>query len=582
VRLVEHERLGAAQREPLAVLEDDLVVEDDDLRSPGLPARDAAPGEHRNGPVREPRPDLSFPVELEGRGAHDDGRVGVVGLERRERLDGLAETLLVGEEGAAALEQVGDAGALERLELAAEPCRHLRRQLGAGAGAGATDRLDRLVVLHPDRVERSAGIRRDIDLVLGEEVLEPLDEERVDGQRRPVPLRARQQAERGERLGIPVDVESEAWLGDPGDEREGGGGGGEADLQAGGAAGGAAVEAGARELEQGVGHLWLERKPLAPATVRRAVGKEVGKLVGDRVGHEPAPPVVAGGGDAADPARGALGQPGVDLRRDAQLPEALDDALDVRAARIVGLGPPLPGIPVEAPAGDAAHRVDDLRAVGEREDDHLPAVRRGAQGHVVRRGGELERHASDGRGAAGGSRPDAPARRGGRLERLSQRRVGGLGRMGHGGRPPARPQAVTQRRIAREAPDRGGQGRGLVGRDEQRVGAVAQVLGRATRARRDDRAPDRHRLERHEPPGFCPADGEEDRVGSRVEVAHRRSRDDRAQAQAVGEPETGRQVAQLRHVGRRAVADQVERRAGELGERPDRVSTPLRGESRPG
>ena len=48
---------------------------------------------------------LALPVELQRRRADDDRRERVVGLERRERLDGLAEALLVGEEARARVER---------------------------------------------------------------------------------------------------------------------------------------------------------------------------------------------------------------------------------------------------------------------------------------------------------------------------------------------------------------------------------------------------------------------------------------------------------------------------------------------
>ncbi len=81
--------------------------------------------------VRQPALELAQPVELEARRTHDDRRIRAVGLERRERLDRLAEALLVGEERAALGEQIAHPGALERLQLAAEPG-HLERRLGRG------------------------------------------------------------------------------------------------------------------------------------------------------------------------------------------------------------------------------------------------------------------------------------------------------------------------------------------------------------------------------------------------------------------------------------------------------------------
>src|SRR5690606_21198478 len=98
--------------------------------------RDPA-GDDGDGAVRQPPPRLPLPVELERGRADDGGGEGPVGLERDERLDGLAEPLLVGEEGAAGLEQVADAGPLERLERAAEPGgeRRVGRRGGRARGA---------------------------------------------------------------------------------------------------------------------------------------------------------------------------------------------------------------------------------------------------------------------------------------------------------------------------------------------------------------------------------------------------------------------------------------------------------------
>ena len=81
---------------------------------------DAAALDDGDAAVREPVRRLALPVELQRRRADDDRREGVVGLERGERLDGLAEALLVGDEGAPRLEHVAHAGPLKRRELAAE------------------------------------------------------------------------------------------------------------------------------------------------------------------------------------------------------------------------------------------------------------------------------------------------------------------------------------------------------------------------------------------------------------------------------------------------------------------------------
>ena len=73
-------------------------------------------------------------------------------LERRERLHGLAETLLVGDEGATALERVADARPLEGVQLAAE-----RQPVELGVlGVGQRHRGGRALVLLPQLVEQLA------------------------------------------------------------------------------------------------------------------------------------------------------------------------------------------------------------------------------------------------------------------------------------------------------------------------------------------------------------------------------------------------------------------------------------------
>jgi hypothetical protein len=72
--------------------------------------------------------DLPAPVELQRRRADDHGRIGVVGLQGGERLDGLAEPLLVGEEAAPRRQRIRDPGTLERPQLPAQPV--LDRQPG--------------------------------------------------------------------------------------------------------------------------------------------------------------------------------------------------------------------------------------------------------------------------------------------------------------------------------------------------------------------------------------------------------------------------------------------------------------------
>ena len=104
---------------------------------------------------------LALPHQLHARRAHDDGREGVVRLERRQRLDGLAEALLVGDERAPALERVAHARALERVQHAAQLDAVQLRVLG---------------------VRERDGARRAV--VLGDELVEQLGHGLLDQQRR--------------------------------------------------------------------------------------------------------------------------------------------------------------------------------------------------------------------------------------------------------------------------------------------------------------------------------------------------------------------------------------------------------------
>ena len=103
VGLVEDQRLGPRDREPLAVRVHDLVVEDRDV---GLRDRLAGADDDVQRAVRQPVLGLALPVELQRRRADDDRRVGVVLLQRGQRLDGLAQALLVGDEQPPRLERV--------------------------------------------------------------------------------------------------------------------------------------------------------------------------------------------------------------------------------------------------------------------------------------------------------------------------------------------------------------------------------------------------------------------------------------------------------------------------------------------
>jgi hypothetical protein len=111
----------------------------------------------------------------------------------------------------------------------------------------------------------------------------------------------------------------------------------------------------------------------------RAVEQDLRHRAGAGVEREPAAAVVARGRDAADPAAVDRAQPRVDLRARRELGEAVDHVRDVDARPVVDRRVPLAAVPVEAAAGDAAHERDDVRVVGEREDDDRGAVAVAAQ-----------------------------------------------------------------------------------------------------------------------------------------------------------------------------------------------------------
>ena len=181
VRLVDDERARRAPGERLAVRGDDLVVEDRDVGA----RRHGRPGPSTTATLRcgSQRARLALPVELERRRADDDGGIGVVGLERGERLDRLAEALLVGQERAARVQRVADAGPLERLERAAERAGDLGDRLGRSsrASGGSRRRASACSARRRSSARPRAGL--DLDAVQGQEVVERLDEPRVERQR---------------------------------------------------------------------------------------------------------------------------------------------------------------------------------------------------------------------------------------------------------------------------------------------------------------------------------------------------------------------------------------------------------------
>ena len=204
VRLVDDERPRRDEGKLLAVVGDELVVEDRDV---GPRRNGAAAGDDRDRAVRQPVSGLTLPPELHRCGTDDDRRIRVVGLERGERLDGLAEPLFVGEERAARVEHVAHRGPLERRESAAEH-RGGRVDRIRLSRPGAADRVGRGVALGEEPGEHLVGGLRHLDVEAGDEAVKFVGKPRVerDGAR---PLRSRQLLEGGPDIGIPDDLEAE-------------------------------------------------------------------------------------------------------------------------------------------------------------------------------------------------------------------------------------------------------------------------------------------------------------------------------------------------------------------------------------
>ena len=305
-------------------------------------------------------------------GQIDDRRVGVVLLERGERLDGLAQPLLVGDEQPPRLQRVAHAGALERPQLAAEarprrPARRRRRR-----ASGGRRRSRRRARSAAARAPRCAFVA-DVDRVQADEVLERLQQVRVDRERAAVRLGRRQLDERADRVRVPVDLELEARLAVALDQHQRRRRGLEPDLQPRGAAQRARIQPRARQSSSVSATSSVNgsqrRSPRCSASASSSSGSSPAIPSST---NQPVP-AAPRGGHAPDPALDRARQPLLDVRRDLELREALDHALDVGGGGVRARRPPLLGLPVEAPARDRAHGVDDVGAVREREDDGLVA-----------------------------------------------------------------------------------------------------------------------------------------------------------------------------------------------------------------
>ena len=142
-------------------------------------------------------------------------------------------------------------------------------------------------------------------------------------------------------------------------------------LQRGDAAARGAVHArAAAQLGQRLGAAAGQRRQQgAVLALDGALEQRLGHRPRARAQDPPAAAVVARGRHAPDPAALDGGQPGVDLGAGGQLREALEHLGDVDPGPVVDRRPPLARVPVEAPLRDAPHDGDDVRVVGEGEDD---------------------------------------------------------------------------------------------------------------------------------------------------------------------------------------------------------------------
>ena len=199
--------------ERLAVGGDDLVVDDHDVGG----RRDAAAAARPRRPTRwgSQLARLALPVELQRGRADDDRRVGAVGLERGQRLDRLAQPLLVGQEGPPGLEDVADPGPLEGL-------RARRRATAATSGIGGAlvareraDRRRRLLVLGAQAGEQLGRPRRVTSTAVeGDERVEGRRDPRVRGDRPAGRARAGRRTPRPTSR-VPQDLEPQAQAVDP-------------------------------------------------------------------------------------------------------------------------------------------------------------------------------------------------------------------------------------------------------------------------------------------------------------------------------------------------------------------------------
>ena len=204
VRLVDDERPRSLARQRPVMRGDHLVVDDRDL---GRRRDRPAPVDHGDGTVGQPALGLALPAELHRGRADHDRRVGAVRLQGGQRLDGLAQSLLVGQERSAGLQRVAHRGPLKRRGLAAEDGRGLGERLGLG-GARAPDRISGVAVLGQQPLQHVDRLSGDRDVVAGDEGVQRLGKPGIQRNRSGA-VGARKLGEAEADVGVPQDLQAQ-------------------------------------------------------------------------------------------------------------------------------------------------------------------------------------------------------------------------------------------------------------------------------------------------------------------------------------------------------------------------------------
>ena len=322
---------------------------------------------------RQPALGLALPVELEARRADDDGRVGVVGLQRGERLRpscrGPARRPGTCAAPAARRRRRRAGTAAARRRARPRP-RAAARRARASGGRPRSPRRARA----RRRSSTSAAFGADLDAERAQVVLERLEQVRVDRQRAAVRLAGGQREEGGDRLRVPVDVELEARLPDALDQRQRGRRRARArPAGAGRSAARALVEARALALEQRLGDLRGERQPQPAAALVGQRGELLRQLAGDRLQHEaPAPPSLPAPTRPTQPVTASASHASTSGATFSQAWRSITPLTYGAVASACGAHHSL-RVPVEAAAGDRAHGVDHLARYGkEKTTDSWP------------------------------------------------------------------------------------------------------------------------------------------------------------------------------------------------------------------